>query len=263
MVTGKNVLIVDDEKHMRDLCQELFEEEGQKVKTASCAEEAMAAFEEGGLDLIVLDIKLSNLESGLDVLGDIRAQDQDVPVILYTAYDSFQHDIKSIAADYYVVKSVDTTELMEKGMDALRKKPLIYGDAKSIKLLEGMDDRRRRNLGRVSYRECSDLPYAVLEDLKAGKTIDVAVATVGKSAPRIVDFHYAAREIDPHFMTVLSTKKGSVMNAEAPGIIHADPNHANGAYIQKAIINALKQREIDMDLEYRKIGNNGFTDFRF
>jgi CheY-like chemotaxis protein len=43
-------------------------------------------------------------------------------VILCTAYDSFQHDLKSIAADYYVVKSVDLTELLDKVQKALAGK---------------------------------------------------------------------------------------------------------------------------------------------
>ncbi|MDD4952451.1 MAG: response regulator, partial [Desulfovibrionaceae bacterium] len=59
--------------------------------------------------------------SGLDLLQEIRAQDQNLPVILSTAYDSFQHDLKSIAADYYVVKSVDLAELKDKVKMALDK----------------------------------------------------------------------------------------------------------------------------------------------
>jgi len=54
-------------------------------------------------------------------LQEIRAEDQQIPVILSTAYDSFQHDLKSIAADYYVVKSVDLTELKDKVRMALNK----------------------------------------------------------------------------------------------------------------------------------------------
>ena len=44
-----------------------------------------------------------------------------MPVILSTAYDSFQHDLKSIAADYYVVKSVDLGELKSKVALAMQK----------------------------------------------------------------------------------------------------------------------------------------------
>ena len=50
-----------------------------------------------------------------------RGKDQAIPVILSTAYDSFQHDLKSIAADYYVVKSVDLGELKAKVALAMEK----------------------------------------------------------------------------------------------------------------------------------------------
>ncbi len=59
--------------------------------------------------------------SGLDLLQEIRTENQKIPVILSTAYDSYQHDIKSIAADYYVVKSVDLTELKDKVRMAISK----------------------------------------------------------------------------------------------------------------------------------------------
>ena len=64
--------------------------------------------------MVILDIKLGPNRSGLDLLQQIRGRDQSIPVILSTAYDSFQHDLKSIAADYYVVKSVDLSELKSK-----------------------------------------------------------------------------------------------------------------------------------------------------
>jgi DNA-binding response OmpR family regulator len=63
--------------------------------------------------LVILDIKMVDY-NGLDILQDIRDHSYDLPVILSTAYDSFKEDTKSIAADFYVVKSYDLTELREK-----------------------------------------------------------------------------------------------------------------------------------------------------
>ena len=51
---------------------------------------------------------------GLDLLQDIRNNYYDLPVILFTAYPEFKHDLRSIAADYYVVKSADLDELKVK-----------------------------------------------------------------------------------------------------------------------------------------------------
>jgi Response regulator receiver domain. len=46
--------------------------------------------------------------SGLDLLQTIRSRHSTLPIILSTAYDSFRIDLKSIAADAYVVKSYDS-----------------------------------------------------------------------------------------------------------------------------------------------------------
>lgn len=110
-MSGKKILVVDDEKHIRMLYKEELEAEGYTVVTSDGQEPILDVVQREEPRVIVLDIKIGPDISGLDLLQQIRSKDQDVPVILSTAYDSFQHDLKSIAADYYVVKSVDLTEL--------------------------------------------------------------------------------------------------------------------------------------------------------
>jgi len=119
-MSGK-ILIVDDEKHIRMLYQEELEGEGYEVVTSDGEEPILPLMERVAPEVVVLDIKLGSNRSGLDLLQEIRGKDQAIPVILSTAYDSFQHDLKSIAADYYVVKSVDLTELKAKVALALEK----------------------------------------------------------------------------------------------------------------------------------------------
>lgn len=118
---SKKVLVVDDEKHIRMLYQEELEAEGYTVATSNGEEDILEVLEREKPQVVVLDIKLGTGRSGLDLLQDIRSKDQELPVILSTAYDTFQHDLKSIAADYYVVKSVDLTELKAKIELAMQK----------------------------------------------------------------------------------------------------------------------------------------------
>jgi DNA-binding response OmpR family regulator len=110
----RKVLVVDDEKHIRLLYQEELVAEGYTVAISDGEEDILTVLDREQPDLVILDIKLGANRSGLDLLQTIRGRDKALPVILSTAYDSFQHDLKSIAADYYVVKSVDLTELKEK-----------------------------------------------------------------------------------------------------------------------------------------------------
>ena len=122
-MSSKKVLVVDDEKHIRMLYQEELESEGYVVSTSDGEEPILATLDREKPAVVVLDIKLGPNRSGLDLLQEIRGKDQSIPVILSTAYDSFQHDLKSIAADFYVVKSVDLSELKSKVALALAKSP--------------------------------------------------------------------------------------------------------------------------------------------
>jgi|UPI000345F3C8 DNA-binding NtrC family response regulator len=120
-MSEKKVLVVDDEKHIRMLYQEELETEGYTVATSNGEEDILEVIERENPQVVILDIKLGSNRSGLDLLQEIRSQDQELPVILSTAYDTFQHDLKSIAADYYVVKSVDLSELKSKVDLAMQK----------------------------------------------------------------------------------------------------------------------------------------------
>ncbi|MBU1042606.1 MAG: response regulator [Proteobacteria bacterium] len=115
------ILVVDDEKHIRMLYQEELEGEGYVVATTDGEEPIENVLARENPLVVILDIRLGPSRSGLDLLQTIRSLDSRLPVILCTAYDSFQHDLKSIAADFYVVKSVDLSELKDKVRQALAR----------------------------------------------------------------------------------------------------------------------------------------------
>ena len=104
------ILIVDDEEHIRYLYSEELSDAGYEVITAENGHLLLEKIEEEQPDLVVLDIKMVDY-NGLDLLQDIRNRFYDLPVVLCTAYDTFKEDMKSIAADYYVIKSFDLSEL--------------------------------------------------------------------------------------------------------------------------------------------------------
>jgi len=104
------ILIVDDEEHIRYLYSEELSEAGYEVITADSGYRLLERIEKEKPDLVVLDIKMVDC-NGLDLLQDIRNKFYNLPVVLCTAYDTFKEDIKSISADFYVIKSFDLTEL--------------------------------------------------------------------------------------------------------------------------------------------------------
>lgn len=112
------ILIVDDEEHIRMLYQVELEDEGYEVITAADGRDLLGLIQREQPNLVVLDIKMAGY-NGLDLLQEIRNRFYNLPVILCSAYDSFKRDIKSIAADFYVVKSSDLTQLKKTIVRAL------------------------------------------------------------------------------------------------------------------------------------------------
>ncbi|SPF43010.1 Response regulator receiver protein [Syntrophobacter sp. SbD1] len=107
------ILVVDDQEYVRLLYSEELRVAGYDVTTAEGGNKLLERIEVEKPDLVILDIKMVDC-NGLDILQDIRNDYYDLPVILSTAYDTFKEDMKSIAADFYVVKSFDLTELKNK-----------------------------------------------------------------------------------------------------------------------------------------------------
>lgn len=104
------ILIVDDEPSIQLLYRDVLEEEGYRVLEASTGKEAAGLLERNPVDLVVLDIRLRE-ESGLDLLQSMVSRKPQVPVILCSAYSSYQDNYTSWLADSYLVKSSDPEEL--------------------------------------------------------------------------------------------------------------------------------------------------------
>jgi DNA-binding response OmpR family regulator len=107
------ILIVDDEEHIRLLYAEELTDAGYEAITAENGHRLLERIEDEKPDLVVLDIKMVGY-NGLDLLQEIRNRFYNLPVVMCTAYDTFKEDMKSIAADFYVIKSFDLTELKNK-----------------------------------------------------------------------------------------------------------------------------------------------------
>jgi DNA-binding response OmpR family regulator len=109
----KTILVVDDDEAIRTLLQEELEEEGYKVLIATNARDALKMVAAEALDLVILDIRMPGMD-GLEALPRILGIKEGLPVIMNTAYSQYQDSFMSWAADAYIVKSSDLTELKEK-----------------------------------------------------------------------------------------------------------------------------------------------------
>jgi len=116
----KKILLVDDDEGLRDLYKEELKDEGYEVLTAKNGKEALQQFGEENPDIMVLDIVMPKMD-GMEALGRIIGKDRNIPVILHTSHPGYQEDFMSWAADAYLLKSADLTELKEKIRDLLKK----------------------------------------------------------------------------------------------------------------------------------------------
>ena len=117
----ETLLIVDDEVHQRMLYQEELGEEGYHIILARNGKEAIEKVVKTVPDLIVLDIRMPVMD-GLEALGKIIGKERGIPIIIHSAYSSYKEDFMSWAADDFVVKSADLTELKKKIRELLDKK---------------------------------------------------------------------------------------------------------------------------------------------
>src|SRR5512143_3828408 len=79
------VLIIDDEAEIRESLQTLLDLEGYEVETAATGNEGLARAGDRPFDLVLLDLALPD-KSGLQVLAELRELNQQLPVIVITAY---------------------------------------------------------------------------------------------------------------------------------------------------------------------------------
>ena len=115
------IFIVDDEASIRMLYREEFQDENYLVAEAEDGNKLLEKIEKEKPDVIILDIKMAAYD-GLDLLQEIRQKFHDLPVIISSAYGAYKGDYKTLAADYYVVKSSDLSELKQKVKKALEGK---------------------------------------------------------------------------------------------------------------------------------------------
>ncbi len=115
------ILIVEDDKNQRLLYEQELKLEGYEVVTASDGKEALEKAQEQLLDLIVMDINMPKMD-GIETMGKILDKNKEIPVIINTAYSNYKDNFMSWAADAYVVKSSDLSELKDTVKEILTKK---------------------------------------------------------------------------------------------------------------------------------------------
>jgi two-component system alkaline phosphatase synthesis response regulator PhoP len=122
-MTGKKVLVVDDDVKTVELVSLYLNREGYQVLTAYDGVEALRLARESYPDLIVLDLMLPDID-GLEVCRTLR-HESDVPIIMLTAKTTDQDKLTGLdlGADDYVTKPFSPKELAARVRAVLRRLP--------------------------------------------------------------------------------------------------------------------------------------------
>ncbi len=106
----KKVLVADDEFSIRKLYERELRKEGYEVLFATNGQEAIQMVRSGRPDLIVMDIRMPGMD-GIEAMSRILEENNDLPVVINTAYSSYKENFLSWSADAYLTKSADLSEL--------------------------------------------------------------------------------------------------------------------------------------------------------
>jgi DNA-binding NtrC family response regulator len=107
-----NILVVDDEKNIREGLAKLLEMEGHSSIPAADGREALALLERGDVDLVITDLKMPNLP-GEEVLRRAQATAPGLPVIILTGHGTIESAVQAMkeGAYDYLTKPVDMSRL--------------------------------------------------------------------------------------------------------------------------------------------------------
>ncbi len=149
MIRDTSVLVVDDEEVMREVLQTLLVREGCEVSTAVNGDEGLALARGRRFDVAVVDVMMPGID-GIETLDRLRRLDEDLPVILITAYASLENAISAMkrGAFDYITKPFKNEEVLVVVRNAAEKRRLVTENRTLRANLRTQNDGLRNIIGR-------------------------------------------------------------------------------------------------------------------
>jgi len=111
MASRGNVLVVDDDQSIRSVLCAVLGEDGFNTTSASGAEEALGKVGNGNFDVVITDVRMSGMD-GLELQRRVKAQDEQVEVVIITAYGDIAMSVQAMKQGAYdfLTKPFDTID---------------------------------------------------------------------------------------------------------------------------------------------------------
>ncbi len=108
-----NILVIDDERGIREGCKRALTPQGFFVATAENGDEGLQQVRSGGFDLVLLDVMMPGT-SGIDMIGMIHQVDAEIVVVIITGYATVELAVRAIKQGAYdfLTKPFTTDDLL-------------------------------------------------------------------------------------------------------------------------------------------------------
>ncbi|MBY6055225.1 sigma-54 dependent transcriptional regulator [Leisingera daeponensis] len=163
-----DILIVDDERDIRELVSDILEDEGYATRKAGSSEECMARLEEAQPALMILDIWLKDSQmDGIDILKAVKRDTPDIPVVIISGHGNIEIAVAAIKQGAYdfiekpfnidqlmvvIRRAMETSRLRRENSDLKRKDTgpaEMIGTSAAFRTLVGQLDKVTKSNGRV------------------------------------------------------------------------------------------------------------------
>ena len=163
-----DILIVDDERDIRELISDILKDEGFTTRLAGTSDEAMAEMNKEPPSLMILDIWLKDSRmDGIDILKTVKRDNPDVPIIIISGHGNIEIAVAAIKQGAYdfiekpfnidqlmvvITRAMETSRLRRENSELRRKDVTaadMIGSSPSYRTLKGQLDKVTKSNGRV------------------------------------------------------------------------------------------------------------------
>jgi two-component system, NtrC family, response regulator len=218
----KKVLIIDDEKKLRELMARIISLEGYEVHESSDCKSGMRKLGQTDIDVVLCDVKLPD-GNGVDLVQQIKAKHPLVEVILLTAYGNIQDGVQAIknGAFDYLTKADDNARII----------PLLYRAMEKVELAKQVQQLQRQLGNKYSFDSIIGRSKAVRAAVELARKVaptDTTVLLTGETGTGKEVFaqaiHQASRRSGKQFLALNCAAFGrELLESEMFG-------HREGAY---------------------------------
>ncbi len=224
MNQGFRILVVDDERAMRESLSAWLRKEGYGVQCAADGTEALAILDKHDIDLMLADVKMPGMD-GLELLERARDRHPHVMVLMITAYGSIESAVSAMkrGAQDYILKPFDPEQMMLVVQKLARQQRLVE---ENRTLRQRLKEQERRGWGDlIAHSRAMRRVLALVEEVAGVGSPVLITGETGTGKEMVARaLHAAGPRANGHFVPInCGAQTESLLESELFG-------HERGAF---------------------------------